>query len=457
MDAKLVVVSGKVNKKEVRLKLPTIIGRSRSADLTVAHPLVSRQHCLIYERDGALVVKDNGSLNGTFVAGSRISECILKPGDKLTVGPLTFVAIYDHQGAFPELTSTSVSASTVQEFVAEKRPARPADEPEIDFGAPAESDHELDFLGTAQAGEIAEDASSEKNEVPPPLRPDDFAVPAPAMTTEPAPFDHAAAPEPAQPEAIQPAAPSVPALPEASASAQESPDDFNWLEQAGASDGVPGVSPVAEPEASSGIGLPIPRLLTEPPAAGAPQAAPSTASESAPPMPDTSPPDVDLAPAPDFLAALSTPDSPVPETTLDFTFAAPPQPAAASATEATIDLQPSSPSPAKEAKTKQKWWPFSKKKEQEKQPGSASTAAVDQAGAPAPAPMDTLASPAPGVEPSAAPGMMESLEFATVPEAAAPVIDDKVAAWLDDSVAAPPPLGQDNDLDDFLKNLGNKP
>jgi len=53
MDAKLIVVGGKANKSEIKLQLPTIIGRSRDADLTMAHPMVSRQHCEIYEEGGA--------------------------------------------------------------------------------------------------------------------------------------------------------------------------------------------------------------------------------------------------------------------------------------------------------------------------------------------------------------------------------------------------------------------
>ena len=107
MEAKLIVIGGKANKSEVVLKLPTTIGRSRSADLTVAHPKVSRQHCQIFERDGVLVVRDNESLNGTFIDNEKITEAILKPGDKLTVGPLTFVAVYEHAGSFPTLNATN--------------------------------------------------------------------------------------------------------------------------------------------------------------------------------------------------------------------------------------------------------------------------------------------------------------------------------------------------------------
>ena len=59
----------------------------------------------MYERDGALVVRDCDSLNGTFIDDRRINEAVVKPGERLTVGPLTFVAVYEHAGEL----GTSVS------------------------------------------------------------------------------------------------------------------------------------------------------------------------------------------------------------------------------------------------------------------------------------------------------------------------------------------------------------
>ena len=104
MDAKLVVVGGEIKAGEYHLTLPTIIGRSRSADLTVGNPLVSRQHCEIYEADGQLMVRDLGSLNGTFIGEKRITqEAALEPGDLLTVGAVTFRAVYGNVEELEEL------------------------------------------------------------------------------------------------------------------------------------------------------------------------------------------------------------------------------------------------------------------------------------------------------------------------------------------------------------------
>lgn len=98
MEAKLIVVRGKATRSEIRLKLPTTIGRRKDSGLVIKHDQVSRQHCEIFEREGRLYVRDNQSANGTFVNEHRADEVALYPGDKLRVGPLTFRVEYKHQG-----------------------------------------------------------------------------------------------------------------------------------------------------------------------------------------------------------------------------------------------------------------------------------------------------------------------------------------------------------------------
>lgn len=92
MEAKIFVIGGKASKSVVSVQIPCCIGRSREADLTLAHPMVSRQHCELIESEGHLVLRDLGSLNGTFVGGERVHECVLKPSDEFSIGPLTFRA-----------------------------------------------------------------------------------------------------------------------------------------------------------------------------------------------------------------------------------------------------------------------------------------------------------------------------------------------------------------------------
>ena len=112
INAKLVIVGGKAKTKEVRLQLPTTIGRGKEADLTIPHALVSRSHTLLFERDGQLCVKDLGSLNGTFIDNQRIkAEQIISPNQLLTLGDITFRAVYEiDQSAQPTLTTNPSNA-----------------------------------------------------------------------------------------------------------------------------------------------------------------------------------------------------------------------------------------------------------------------------------------------------------------------------------------------------------
>src|SRR5262245_35173513 len=114
LNAKLVVVGGDVKTTEIALRLPSTIGRGRGATLVLPHPLVSRQHCELFEANGQLMVRDLGSLNGTFVNNQRITESALSPGELLTVGTVTFRAVYEIEGGLPETIKETTGAKTVK-------------------------------------------------------------------------------------------------------------------------------------------------------------------------------------------------------------------------------------------------------------------------------------------------------------------------------------------------------
>lgn len=95
---RLEVVGGDAGSNEIPLTLPATIGRGRESSVSLSHPLVSRKHCEIVESRGRVLVRDLESLNGTFVGSERVEEAVLHPGDLLTVGTVTFRAIYDDVG-----------------------------------------------------------------------------------------------------------------------------------------------------------------------------------------------------------------------------------------------------------------------------------------------------------------------------------------------------------------------
>jgi hypothetical protein len=99
MEAKLLVVGGEVKTKEVRLRLPSIIGRGRGSNIVLPHPLVSRKHCELCKVGDKILVRDLGSLNGTYVNNERIAdEMMIEPGQLLTIGSVTFRVIYGTSG-----------------------------------------------------------------------------------------------------------------------------------------------------------------------------------------------------------------------------------------------------------------------------------------------------------------------------------------------------------------------
>ena len=141
MQAILIVIGGKANKSEVVLNLPATIGRSREADLTVGHRMISRKHCETYLVDGLMMIRDVGSLNGTYVKGQRVREAPLPPGAKFTIGPITFRVNYEYSGDSSNLP-----------------PIIPADAPP--------SDETLDE-GSASAADSAEAKTEPVKERPP--------------------------------------------------------------------------------------------------------------------------------------------------------------------------------------------------------------------------------------------------------------------------------------------------
>lgn len=69
-----------------------ILGRDASARYQVEHVTVSRKHAVLSVRGDALLVRDLGSANGTFVNGNQlgVQEATLKPGDLVQFGALIF-------------------------------------------------------------------------------------------------------------------------------------------------------------------------------------------------------------------------------------------------------------------------------------------------------------------------------------------------------------------------------
>ena len=69
--------------------LSVLIGRGDLCDVQLKDPTLSRAHCRIVAQNGTVTLYDAGSRWGTFVNDHRITECQLKPGDRIRVGETT--------------------------------------------------------------------------------------------------------------------------------------------------------------------------------------------------------------------------------------------------------------------------------------------------------------------------------------------------------------------------------
>ena len=229
LNAKLVIVGGDSKTTEVKLKFPCIIGRGKGSTLLLPHPLVSRQHCELFEANGHLMVRDLGSLNGTYVNNEKVEEAIVPAGQLLTVGSVTFRAVYESledegpngerrtEVVYPNSTSAAAAAEDKQPSSDDFAFEANAD-PDADPNAgsePAPEPEEFNFEIDVDADE-SEGMSSEPLFAPDPPKP---TVPkiapkaAPAakpvakpVAAKPAP---AAKPVAAKPAAAKPVAPAA--------------------------------------------------------------------------------------------------------------------------------------------------------------------------------------------------------------------------------------------------------
>ncbi len=64
----------------------TTAGRSPSADIFLDDVTVSRKHAEFVREGEGFLVRDVGSLNGTYVNRDRIERALLRPGDEVQIG-----------------------------------------------------------------------------------------------------------------------------------------------------------------------------------------------------------------------------------------------------------------------------------------------------------------------------------------------------------------------------------
>ncbi|HEY7311776.1 MAG TPA: FHA domain-containing protein [Gemmataceae bacterium] len=97
MNVRLVLERKRKRTWTTQLRGPeATIGRALGSTIRIPSSEVSRLHCRLRVENGVVSVEDLESVNGTFLNGVRVRDTeMVRPGDRLTVGPATFVVEYE--------------------------------------------------------------------------------------------------------------------------------------------------------------------------------------------------------------------------------------------------------------------------------------------------------------------------------------------------------------------------
>ncbi len=85
------------------------IGRATDNDIVVPDVLASRHHATLVPVAGGTEIRDNRSINGTFVNGARVDSAILHEGDTVTIGNIDLVFT---GGTLTRRTETAAATQT---------------------------------------------------------------------------------------------------------------------------------------------------------------------------------------------------------------------------------------------------------------------------------------------------------------------------------------------------------
>ena len=84
-------------RQEADLLPHNTLGRHPNNTVQVLDRIVSKEHCHVDLVDGRWLLRDLGSLNGTYINGERVGERALNPGDEITLGATRI--LFDGDGA----------------------------------------------------------------------------------------------------------------------------------------------------------------------------------------------------------------------------------------------------------------------------------------------------------------------------------------------------------------------
>ena len=117
--AKLILTSGE-QRQEFELASVNTIGRHPDNSIQILDRIISKEHAQVLRNaDGRYTLRDLGSLNGTYVAGARIADHILRHGDQIVLGS-THLSYAEQSEEEESLNRVTIAPNTVESIVRHK-------------------------------------------------------------------------------------------------------------------------------------------------------------------------------------------------------------------------------------------------------------------------------------------------------------------------------------------------
>ena len=84
--ARLILATAE-GQQAIELRPINSLGRHPNNSIQLLDKIVSKEHCIVEQRDGQFILRDLGSLNGTYINGERVrGEQLLRHGDEIALG-----------------------------------------------------------------------------------------------------------------------------------------------------------------------------------------------------------------------------------------------------------------------------------------------------------------------------------------------------------------------------------
>src|ERR1700693_3414599 len=84
--ARLILATAE-GQQAIELRPINSLGRHPNNSIQLLDKIVSKEHCILEQREGQFILRDLGSLNGTYINGERVrGEQGLRHGDEIALG-----------------------------------------------------------------------------------------------------------------------------------------------------------------------------------------------------------------------------------------------------------------------------------------------------------------------------------------------------------------------------------